>query len=436
MEHVKRNAWVLLNLAMASGVFCLFPRTPVRAQPAYDNLFLYRDVSTRSYFGFEGGAIYSWLPSSQNFFLPHVFSTGNYALLDLDNAGAGIGFTGGLALDLSLAHFLGIRSTISYISNRFSETESDHQISVKNGGDARLTNHWSGTLNSIQGDILLRAQLLRNSLFCLGGFGISKLLNYSAEGYQRLDSPYVFNGTQDRLAELPSSTFDSTFSATRTFLKCGIGTYIPLGEGAVLTPELLLSIPLTHLFTSAADDSLNTWRKPAVNPQLSTVTFNLGLRIPLSTSRSPIMEVDPTYANDCTDAPMSEHDMNLVEQYWTQAQDAIRQQRFDDAIQRYEVAITVLPCIPDLHRELAYLLAERGKYSEAANQAFQYLSIDPHDGNTIYMRENGYIWGGRKDNASKMELPQPNYPTEPSTTNYRPIILVSVWAAILLLLLL
>ena len=86
-----------------------------------------------------------------------------------------------------------------------------------------------------------------------------------------------------------------------------------------------------------------------------------------------------------------------VLKYKTQAEFAVKNWRFVEAIQPYQRATTVAPWWPDGYFNLALVCAELGLYPEAVTYMKYYLLLAPDAPNARAAQNRIYEWEGRPD---------------------------------------
>jgi hypothetical protein len=81
--------------------------------------------------------------------------------------------------------------------------------------------------------------------------------------------------------------------------------------------------------------------------------------------------------------------------YKVQAEAAIREKRFADAVAAYGKALDIAPWWPDGHYNRALILAELGKFAQAARELKQYLILVPNAPDARAAQDKIYEWEGK-----------------------------------------
>ncbi len=253
-------------------------------------------IGARNYFGVEAGINYAWLNGAQNWFYlgsvndPTLKAT---IIMPFANAGHGLGFIVGLVGDYGLSDAASFETKLRYVSSTTSSDDIRTATATDfSGGNqtllARISSHYKSSWSYAGIDLLLRYQLSPQSVYLLGGLGFSDLVSNTFEGTQSIDSadPNVSYIDQTSNApsgfkslSFPSQSLSNVYATTRFDVKIGVGTFIPVGSnGTVLTPEVLLSIPLTDLFNA---NNLNLYSSAgATAPKLWHLDLTLGIKFP------------------------------------------------------------------------------------------------------------------------------------------------------------
>ncbi len=80
--------------------------------------------------------------------------------------------------------------------------------------------------------------------------------------------------------------------------------------------------------------------------------------------------------------------------YTVQAETAIKQKSFKDAVDRYEDALKIAPWWPEGHFNMALILAELSRYTEAAWEMKRYLLLVPNAPDVRAAQDKIYEWEG------------------------------------------
>jgi outer membrane protein OmpA-like peptidoglycan-associated protein len=252
-------------------------------------------VGGRNYFGFEAGLNYAWLGGAQNWFVNGGVNSPTLVAaitMPFADAGHGFGYILGLVGDYALSEHAAFEAKLRYL-NASSSADDSRTFAAKDfsGSNqtllAKVSSHYKASWSYAGLDLLLRYQLSPQSVYVLGGFGVSSLLSNTFEGSQSIDSPnnifYIDQQTGSpsnfRSVSFPSQSLSSTYAGSRLDLKLGLGTFIPIGTGGtMLTPEVLFSIPFSDLFDAA---NLSAYTAAgAVAPKLWHLDFTVGIKFP------------------------------------------------------------------------------------------------------------------------------------------------------------
>jgi tetratricopeptide (TPR) repeat protein len=75
-----------------------------------------------------------------------------------------------------------------------------------------------------------------------------------------------------------------------------------------------------------------------------------------------------------------------------QAEDAVREKKFDDAADLYEQSLNIAPLWPEGHFNRALVLGENGDYETAAREMKRYLVLVPNASNARAAQDKIYVW--------------------------------------------
>ena len=234
---------------------------PARAGGAYTWFLGFDAGLTYSMFGNGPLSYYSPNPYVPYFPLSATFDEGN-----------GFGFILGAAADFPLSDIFGIAPRISYNTRSGSSTYSVYPVPaviIDPGGNyevnSTMEDNIDWTFSHISIDLLLRIQLLKESLYLKAGPALSAILSNKAELTQNITKPdgvYYFEDMNGELIIVHNYRTASSsgevegFESSRLDLLIGIGTWIPLTKDLLLTPELMYALPLSQIAKDAYVDDL------------------------------------------------------------------------------------------------------------------------------------------------------------------------------------
>jgi tetratricopeptide (TPR) repeat protein len=78
--------------------------------------------------------------------------------------------------------------------------------------------------------------------------------------------------------------------------------------------------------------------------------------------------------------------------FMVQAEDAVREKKFDDAADLYKQALDVAPLWPEGHFNRALVLGETGSYASAVSEMKRYLLLVPNASNARAAQDKIYVW--------------------------------------------
>lgn len=292
----------------------------------------YVPAGDRNYWGLELGVQYNWLAGADNFAIRYVFpynSLFNNARvtypLGFESPGDGIGFSFGGTVDLNLTQNWNLMGKLHYsIHNATNKEQFSAACDGITGvpGTAEFENtieqHWG----FIGGDVLIRYQFNPESWYGFAGLGFMGMTSNSIFLAQAIlssdnDCQYIlYDGDSDPTNDvltgettlaIPEQTANQLYKTFYVGPKLGVGTFIPIGNsGWMLTPELMVSIPLSDLYndtytppydhqdifaqggqSSFSDDGVTT-------PKLWYAQLSIGLKFPWGIYREEGKVVDNT----------------------------------------------------------------------------------------------------------------------------------------------
>ena len=99
-------------------------------------------------------------------------------------------------------------------------------------------------------------------------------------------------------------------------------------------------------------------------------------------------------------APVNPELPEAARRFKVQAEDAVREKKFDDAADLYKQALDISPLWPEGHFNRALVLGETGSYDSAVREMKRYLLLVPNASNARAAQDKIYIWE-RKADAGK-----------------------------------
>jgi hypothetical protein len=220
------------------------------------------------YLGIDAGLTWSQFQNGPlSFYTPNPYNS-KYPLQATMDAGNGIGFVIGAALDFPLSENIGLMARVNYHTRTGSSTRSTFPVEAyrffDDGSveevDATIEDKVDLTFSHLSLDVLFRVQLQKDAWYLFFGPSFSGILSNEAALKQRIVEPediyYIeeFIDGDDivnnfRSAESTSEL--SGFAGGRFDVKFGLGTWIPLSDNLFLTPEISIAWPLMKLVDEA-----------------------------------------------------------------------------------------------------------------------------------------------------------------------------------------
>jgi len=92
------------------------------------------------------------------------------------------------------------------------------------------------------------------------------------------------------------------------------------------------------------------------------------------------------------DAPVRFVMPESARRFMVQAEDSVREKKFDDAANLYEQALSIAPLWPEGHFNRALVLGETGSYAPAVSEMKRYLQLVPSASNARAAQDKIYVW--------------------------------------------
>jgi outer membrane protein OmpA-like peptidoglycan-associated protein len=285
----------------------------------------YVPAGDRNYWGLELGVQYNWLAGADNFAIRYVypynslFSNARVTTpLAFDNPGDGIGFSFGGTFDINLAQNWNLMAKVHYsIHNVTNKEQFSDSCTGGTGipGVAEFENTIEQHFGYFGGDILIRYQFNPESWYGFAGLGfmaqtsnsifLAQAILSSDNGCEYIEYDGDTDPSNDVLSgntsiAIPEQEANQLYRSLYLGPKLGVGTFIPIGDnGWMLTPELMVSIPLSDLYndsytppydhgdiyagqgqSSFSDDGVTT-------PKLWYAQLSIGLKFPWGGNAHP-----------------------------------------------------------------------------------------------------------------------------------------------------
>ncbi|MEO6939704.1 MAG: OmpA family protein [Candidatus Kapaibacterium sp.] len=250
-------------------------------------------VSSQHYIGVEFGMTQSYMLGAHNFYFPGKWAGPGVgvgsapASLPFSSLGNGQGMEFGGTIDFSLSDIIGLQGKLRYFDNVLSHEERTSGNYTTAAGDVipgELVTSYSTSRTFIGADAFMRYQIVPQKYYAIGGVGISIPVAESFQGERHLESSgksllladSTLHGLQDVNANQISS--DNYYRTFRADLRFGFGTFLPVTEDLVVTPELVFSVPLTTVFSKQTEAAYQA--AGVSTPRLWQVTASFTFKFP------------------------------------------------------------------------------------------------------------------------------------------------------------
>jgi outer membrane protein OmpA-like peptidoglycan-associated protein len=236
-------------------------------------------ISSRHYIGLEVGFTHAWMSGAQNFFFQ--FQPTANALqtrLPFQSLGFGEGSQIGVVGDWSLSDHFGLQGKIRYFNNVTKANGVGTQwVTDATGAStlASLNSSYSLVQNYIGADALLRCQLVPQKYYVLGGVSAAVPVTQSFST-STLVAPIGVGHTAAYSASMNAPISDNFFNNFRLDARIGVGTFLPITDDMVVTPELMLTIPTTSPFAKGTQDFYRS--QGALTPKLWYLTASISVK--------------------------------------------------------------------------------------------------------------------------------------------------------------
>jgi outer membrane protein OmpA-like peptidoglycan-associated protein len=236
-------------------------------------------ISSRHYIGLEVGFTHAWMSGAQNFFFqfqptPNAMQT----RLPFQTLGFGEGAQIGAVGDWSLSDHFGLQGKVRYFNNVTKSSGTGTQWVTDATGASSLenvTSSYSLVQNYIGADALARFQLVPQKYYVLGGVSAAVPVTQSFTT-STLIAPIGVAHPAPYSASMNAPISDNFFNNFRLDARVGVGTFFPVNDDMVVTPELMLTIPGTSPFAKGTQDFYRS--QGALTPRLWYVTASVSVK--------------------------------------------------------------------------------------------------------------------------------------------------------------
>lgn len=209
------------------------------------------------YLGFDLGLTYSTFQDGPvSFYSPNPYFE-QFPLESTVHDGSGVGYYIGLTADIPINETFGIVGKLNYHARNGSfdrTTDSIPVVTPQGEVLAAWRDEVDWAFNYVGVDLLLRVQLVEESLYLLLGPSLGFLTGNNANLTQTILTDGVFYQEEafpqdplvNQLTEANSDGEVEGFSSTRVDIKFGLGSWFHLSDNLYLVPEAMVAFPLTQ----------------------------------------------------------------------------------------------------------------------------------------------------------------------------------------------
>jgi outer membrane protein OmpA-like peptidoglycan-associated protein len=274
-------------------------------------------LDVRDYLSLDLGGTYSWHNNAPGFYFPYVYEfdtrqPSEAQKLKFLKLGDGLGYRAGMSLDLGLLGNAAIRFSLRYGFQTTSQREQawyDCYGNLGPSGSVQLETYYKARWQYVGGDMFLRKSIVGDKFYSLIGVGYSHLVGDKLDGEQRIVSSdnnceYLWLPSNMRTGSTSVSVEDQTstnyYAQGQYFAKLGLGSFFALSEDWVISPEIILNIPLDRILSASAEAEYD--RQPAVTPKLWSTDVMISLRYVLGGPK-PNYVAPPETRRESADKP-------------------------------------------------------------------------------------------------------------------------------------
>lgn len=253
-------------------------------------------ISAANYWGFELGMTAGMLAGGDiSFLFPYPYDNGGKG--DVQEVGKfkdhsiGLRYSIAGVLDYSINQRFALQGKLGYrVLGASGEKATDFDCFIggvtPNSRTATFHESYEMDLRYLSLDLLSRMSIIQDGLYGLAGFGISTLLSSEVDAIESISSPnncqytYTLNGLPTGQFTSQSLDMDAKEDIVggRFDIRAGLGTFISIGKGMFLTPELTVGIPLNSVIDPATNDKFGI--RSSDLPAHFFAALSIGLKFP------------------------------------------------------------------------------------------------------------------------------------------------------------
>lgn len=238
----------------------------------------------KHYIGLEVGITTSMQFGGENYAVAGIYPDG-VRNAELTDYAPEVSYMAGVVVDIAFNKDLGFQGKAAYRMHK-ANAQGISPAGNISGRDPQLKNNVNFTWDYLAFDALLRAQLMKNAIYVLGGVSYSKLQSNFVSGVQASSNN---NGEPQQMGFEGELT--DFYAENRIDAKLGIGTWLPLGDGGVMiAPELMIGFPLTSLHSQTTIDKFEAIDRRVNNMAYASLGFALKFPIGGNGSQNDLSE--------------------------------------------------------------------------------------------------------------------------------------------------
>jgi outer membrane protein OmpA-like peptidoglycan-associated protein len=268
-------------------------------------------ISGSHYWGFEAGVTAGQLMGGDlNIVYPYPYdrlNRGDTMSVRFSDHSIAVRYSIGAVADYALSPITSLQGKLAF--RMLGATATKNMDFICFGAPAMFTESYEMDLGYLSMDLLSRIQFLRDSWYGLAGFGVSALVTSRVDAIESISSPnqqcqYTYNNngsdfTGQYVAQSLDADVEDDLVGGRFDLRFGIGTFIPISSGMVLTPELTVGIPMNAVVDPATND--RTGIRTDDPPSHPYASLTVGLKFPWGDNAAKPYTVEDTLADDPND---------------------------------------------------------------------------------------------------------------------------------------